>query len=187
MDINKIIAKKELDVIGGKPQVYRYWDEKDKKSVDILSCVDRPYPGVISYATIGLSEYDIGMLSDNKKLRVELLGACDEKEEFFANILSTTAFEIMERDNCGYGHIIPNVISQYINDCEMKHIYLMNPFLWDGFKTIEFEDRKIAWLLIIPISNQEKEYAIVNGWDALETKFEKVDIDIFNLKRKSIV
>ena len=187
MDINKIIARKELEVIGGKPQVYRYWDEKYKKSVDILSCVDRPYPGVISYATIGLSEYDIGMLSDNKKFRVELLGACDEEEKFFVNILSTTAFEIMERHNCGYGHIIPNVISQYIKDCEIKHIYLMNPFLWDGFKTVEFEDRKIAWLLIIPISNQEKEYAIANGWDALETKFEEADIDIFNLKRKSIV
>lgn len=187
MDINKIVAKKELEVIGGKPKVFRYWDEKEKKSIDILSCVDRPYTGIISYATIGLSEYDIGMLSDNKKLRVELVGACDEKEEFFANILSTTAFEIMERGNCGYGHIIPNVISQYINDCEMKHIYLMNPFLWDGFKTIEFEDRNIAWLLIIPMSSQEKEYAIANGWDALETKFEEADIDIFNLKRESVV
>ena len=31
MDINKIIAKKELEVIGEKPQVYRYYDEKDKK------------------------------------------------------------------------------------------------------------------------------------------------------------
>jgi hypothetical protein len=31
MDINKIIAKKEPEVIGGKPQVYRYWDEEDKK------------------------------------------------------------------------------------------------------------------------------------------------------------
>lgn len=187
MDINKIIAKKELEVIGGKPQVYRYYDEKHKKSVDILSCIDRPYKGVISYATIGLSEYNIGILSDNKRLRLELLGACDKNEEFFANIISTTAFRIMERDNCGYGHIIPDVISQYIDDCEMKHIYLMNPFLWDGFETIEFEDKKIAWLLIIPISNQEKEYAIANGYDALETKFEEADIDIFDLKRKSVL
>ena len=27
----KIIANKELEVIGGKPKVYRYWDEKEKK------------------------------------------------------------------------------------------------------------------------------------------------------------
>ncbi|MBZ9617596.1 hypothetical protein [Clostridium estertheticum] len=67
MDINKIIAKKELEVIGGKPKVFRYWDEKKKKSVDIMSCIDRPSIGVISFATIGLSEYDIGMLSDTIK------------------------------------------------------------------------------------------------------------------------
>lgn len=187
MDINKIIAKKELEVIGGKPQVYRFWDEQNIKNVDILSCVERPYSGVVSYATIGLSDYDIGMLIDNKNLRVELLGAIDEKEESFINILASTVFEIMEKGNCGYGDIIPNVISQYISNCEMKHIYLMNPFLWDGFETIEFEDRKIAWLLIIPISNEEKEYAMKNGWDALETKFEEANIDIFNLRRESIM
>lgn len=49
-----------------------------------------------SYATIGLSEYDIGLFSNDKSLRVELLGACDTKEEFFANILATTAFEVMQ-------------------------------------------------------------------------------------------
>ncbi|WP_236900445.1 suppressor of fused domain protein [Clostridium estertheticum] len=52
----------------------------------------------------------------------------------------------------------------------MKHVYLMNPFLWDGFKSIEFEDRKVAWLLIIPISNEEKDYAVANGASALEMK-----------------
>lgn len=128
MNINKIIAKKELEVIGGKPSVFRYWDKDEIKDVDILSCIDRPYTGVVSCATIGLSDYDIGMLSGNKKLRLELLGACDVKESLFPNIVSTTAFEIMERDNCGYGHIISDVIEQYIYDCEMKHVYLMNPF-----------------------------------------------------------
>ena len=56
-----------------------------------------------------------------------------------------------------------------------------------GFKTLEFENREIAWLLIVPISEQEKNYAIANGWEALEDIFEKADIDIFNLNRKSII
>lgn len=185
--INKIIAKKELEVIGGKPNVYRYYDEKNIKSIDILSCIDRPYTGVTSYGTIGLSGYDIGLFSDNKSLRLELLGACDKNNELFANIISTTAFEIMESGKCGYGEIISNVVSQYIQDSDMKHIYLMNAFLWEGFDTIEFEDSKVAWLLIIPISESEKQYALTNGYDALETKFEEMDIDIFNLKRKSVL
>lgn len=183
----KIIANKELEAIGGKPKVYRYWDEKEKKSIDILSCMDRPYSGIASYATIGLSEYNIGMISDEKQMRLELVGACDEKEELFPNILSTTAFEIMDRGNCGYGYIIPNVISQYINNCEMKHIYLTNPFLWEGFNSVEYENTKIAWLLIVPISNQEREYAKAKGWEALETKFEEANIDIFDIKRLSVI
>ena len=105
----------------------------------------------------------------------------------FANILATTAFEIMGGQKCGYGEIIQNVIPQYINDGEMKHIYLMNPFLWEGLKNFELEDRKVTWLLIIPISTQEKDYARVHGWNELEVKLEEADIDIFNLQRKSIL
>ena len=152
-----------------------------------MSSSDRPYHGVKSYATIGLSECDIGLFSNDKRLRVELLGACDEKEELFANILATTAFEIMGKKQCTYGDVIQNVISEYIIDSEMKHVYLMNPFLWNEFETLEFRELCVAWLLIIPISEQEKEYAIINGWEALEDKFEAVDIDIFNLNRKSII
>ena len=59
--------------------------------------------------------------------------------------------------------------------------------MWEGFKTLEFGNREIAWLLIVPISEQEKNYAIANGWEALEDIFEKADIDIFNLNRKSII
>lgn len=140
-----------------------------------------------SYATIGLSEYEIGLECDNKKLTIEILGACDEKDDFFPNIIATTAFEIMENDNCGYGDIIYNVIAEYISTSEMKHVYLMNPFLWNGFKTIELEERKIAWLLVVPISEQEKNYAIENGCTALENKFEEFNIDIFNLNRKSVI
>ena len=187
MKIKKIIAKRELEVIGGNPQVFRYWDDNKRNNIDILTSTDRPYRGVISYATIGLSEYEIGLWSNNKDLRGELLGACDKKDEFFANILATTAFEIMKKRKCIYGDIIQNVISEYSFDYEMKHVYLMNPFLWEGFKTLEFGNREIAWLLIVPISEQEKNYAIANGWEALEDIFEKADIDIFNLNRKSII
>lgn len=187
MENNKIIAKKELEVIGGKPSVFRYWDENNEKYVDILSSINRPSEGIITCATIGLSNHDIGMVSDNKELRIEILGACDVNEELFPNMLSTIAFEIMDRRSCGYGHIILDIFEQYMENCEMKHVYLMNPFLWNGFDTIDFSNRKVAWLLIVPISKAEKEYAIEFGGDSLETKFEEADIDIFDLHRESIL
>ena len=69
----------------------------------------------------------------------------------------------------------------------MKHIYLTNPVLWEGFNSVEYENTKIAWLLIVPISNQEREYAKAKGWEALETKFEEANIDIFYIKRLSVI
>lgn len=187
MDVNRMIAKKELEVIGGEPHVYRYWNDIHEKSIDILSCSNRPYSGVASYGTIGLSGCDIGLFVDNKDLRVELLGSCDINQQMFANILASTAFEIMDKGECTYGSVVSNVLSNYIKDSDMQHVYLMNPFLWERFNTMETQKMKIAWLLIVPISEEEKNYLIKNGYTELEKKFEQVDIDIFNLNRKSIL
>lgn len=30
MEIKKIVANKEFEIIGGKPNVFRYWDEEEK-------------------------------------------------------------------------------------------------------------------------------------------------------------
>lgn len=187
METKKMIAKREHEIIGGIPQVFRYWDDNKRQYIDVLTSADGPCRGVTSYATIGLSEHETGWQNNNKSLRVELLGACDAKEEIFPNILTTTAFEIMQSRKCSYGDIIQNVMSKYNPGLEMKHVYLTNPFLWERFETLEFGDRFVTWLLIVPVSDKEKDYAIKNGWEALEDEFEKNNIDIFDLKRKSII
>ena len=69
----------------------------------------------------------------------------------------------------------------------MQHILFIPPFLWeDKLTTLSFNDKKIAWLLVIPISEKELEYAKKHGTDALENLFEEYQIDIFDLKRKSV-
>ena len=187
MEHLKIIAHKELDVLGGKPDVTQYWDENNQKSIDILVCADRPIDGVQSCATIGLSEIDIDMESDGKDLRIELLGACDIQEDIFPNIIATVAFEIMDKGECLYGDIIENVISEYVEKSDMKHVFLTSPFLWEGFDTLSFEDKNVAWLLVVPISDREKKYANAHGIDALETLFDEKDIDIYDLYRDSVI
>ena len=187
MEINKVIAKKELEVFGGIPNVTRYWNDGKNRSIDILTCENRPYDGVNSYATIGLSQIDIGIHSDGKPLRVELVGACDTKEKNFIETLTLIAFEIMKRGQCKYGQLIKDAIMPLELISDMKHVYFMEPYVWDEFKTIEFEGYNVTWLLVIPISDGEIDYAIKNGTDALESLLEKHNIDIFNLKRKSVI
>jgi len=186
MEHKKIIAKQESETFGGIPKVTRYWDEEKKYIIDILICKNRPNDGVNSYATIGLSQQDIGIYSAGKPLRIELIGVCDAKEDYVETIISI-AFEVMKRGQCKYGQLIRNAISSLKFESDMKHVYLMEPFLWDNFNTLEFEDYDVTWLLIIPISNGEIDFAIKNGTEALESLLEKHNIDIFDLMRSSVV
>lgn len=183
----KQVAQIENRAIGGSPLVNRYWDSENIKYIDIYEANNRPEKGVKTCATIGLSKTDIHLISGNKDVRIELISACDNSIEDLPSIIASTAFEIMDKEEACYGAIIDNVISEYVEDSEMAHVYLMNPFLWDDLKTIEFPDKWVSWLLAIPISDKEKDYAIKNGYEALEDLFEKKQIDVYDLYRKSVV
>lgn len=182
----KIIAKAEASAIGGKPEVFAYYNKDESKKIAILSSKDRPQAGVITCATIGLFDVDFGLTSENNNLRLELIGSCDKAVEDFPNMIATAAFNFMESKKCSYGYAALNAISEYITDTDMKHFYLMNPSLWENLKTISVGETYITWLMCVPISDAELNFLEKNGPDALEEEFEKKDIDIFNIYRKSI-
>ena len=70
---------------------------------------------------------------------------------------------------------------------EMEHVLFISPFLWGKLNSIEFLDRKVTWLLAVPISTKEWLFAEKEGTEALEDLFEKNDIDIFDIRRNSII
>jgi len=186
---NKIIATTLRDVIGGTPSVIRYWDSEDKYFIDILSSSNRPATGISSFATIGLSDYDIGFRVDTKPLRVEFVGVCESRFNFFLNIIGDCALLVIkERYESHPGVILPDVIHEYLPESEMKHIFLTTPFIWeDTLVQLEFCDKTVTWLLAVPISDTEFEYADKNGTEALEDEFVKHDVDISNIVRSSIL
>jgi hypothetical protein len=47
--------------------------------------------------------------------------------------------------------------------------------------------KTVAWLLAVPISDAEAQLRAERGSDALETRFEEAEIDIFNPNRHSVV
>ncbi|WP_026906911.1 suppressor of fused domain protein [Paucisalibacillus globulus] len=185
---NKIVARTALEAFGGKPSVSKYWDENNVSNVDILSTKDRPYEGVTSYSTIGLSDYSIGYSIDEKPLRIEIVGASATIFEFFPNILSTCAFNIINTKlPITHGKIFKGVIRMYFPNSEMEHVLFTSPFLWEKLNSIDFIDKKVTWLLTVPISTKELLFAEKEGTEALEDLFEKKDIDIFDIKRKSVL
>jgi hypothetical protein len=185
---NKLLAKAMASAFGSKPQVSRYWDDHRKDYVDILTCVNAPQANVNSYGTLGLS--DCRLLNNGKDvgLRVEFVSACGARHKEFANILSTAAFCVI---NSGWypspGGIFSGLISMYQADTDMEHLLFTSPFLWEDLKTLDLDDKTVAWLMLVPISERERKFAENNGSGALEDLFVEKQIDVFNLDRTSIL
>lgn len=187
MELKKLIAKKEEAIFGGKMQVFAYWNDSNTVSIDILKCENVPQKGVQCCGTIGLSETDIGLVSGGKELRVEILGASDIKDEVFENIIASSAFAVMQSHKCFPGYILEDVVTQYIDDSDMKHVLLVEPFLWENTESFTYQNKQIAWLMTVPISDREMAYADTRGLDALEDLFEENEIDVYDLYRESVI
>jgi hypothetical protein len=185
----KEIAMLLANINGGRPKMGRYYDENEQSKIDIVFMEDKPCNGEKTYATVGLCNYDIGKIIDNKPLRIEIIGACVSEFDCFANIISTCAFNIINSGNkCYPGAIFPDIVKMYYPEVKMKHILFVSPFLWDNvLTTFDFEDKKVTWLQAIPISEEEYAYAEKHGIEALEDKLEEADIDILDLERKSVI
>ncbi|MFB1051817.1 suppressor of fused domain protein [Paraliobacillus sp. JSM ZJ581] len=185
---NKIIARTALEAFGGKPSVSKYWDENNVSDIDILSTIDRPYEGVTSYSTIGLSDYSIGYSVDEKPLRVEIVGAGATMFELFPNVLSTCVFNIINTKlPIAHGEIFKGAVRMYYPDSEMEHVLFTSPFLWEKLISLDFIDKKVTWLLAVPISAKELLFAEREGTEALEDLFEEKDINIFDISRNSVL
>lgn len=185
---NRTLAKMVAAAFGGNPNVRRFWDDHHENHVDILDCKDRPQVGVSSFATLGLSDSPLCLDGAEYAVRAELVGACGNSFSDFDHAMATAAFCVMNSKwFCAPGVVFPDVLSMYSCSPTMKHILFVPPFLWeDELKTMKFETKNVAWLLVVPISEEEREYGIVNGFDALEDLLMGNKIDVFDLRRASV-
>lgn len=186
---HKTIAKTIAKAFGGTPKVFRYHDDNNENSVEVTSCTDRPWNDVVSYSTVRLSDHSIDLTAGDMPLRVELIGACSKEFGLFPNILATCAFNVINTNfPCHPGAIYPNVVRFYMPESPLRDILLVSPFLWDDkLSSIQFTDKTVAWLMIIPISEAESAYANKHGSDALEALFERHQINVIDLMRASII
>lgn len=177
---------------GAKPIVDRYGeDHEDPHWVDVMRTADSPQPGVTSYATLGMSRFDNGGLQteDGKPLRVELLGACQSEFTQLAPALNSCALNVA---NSGYqvwpGVVHPNVLALHAPDTRLKHLLLVTPFLWGSEpSTRAFDDLVVDWLLAVPISDSEFEFARRYDSDRLQQVFEEHQIDKLQINRPPVV
>ncbi len=186
---NKAIAQHAWKAFGGTPKVRAYQHDTEAISVDVLRCDNRPYNGVTSYSTIGVSDTRIiGLDGSECHVRIEIAGSCATSSELYPNVLASAAFCIMRtRRFYGPGSAMLGYVREYYPSTTVPHLYFTAPFLWESrIKTLQCGTKVVSWVLAVPISDAEHDYLQGFGDHALEELFEKHQIDIFDLDRVSV-
>ena len=188
-EANKQIAKDMRAVFdGAECRVINDLDKDEKSEIHVLHSTETPEEGLIAYCTIGLSDYPDDSYTVDPPLGVEILAVSNLPD--FGEVVSTAAFCVI---NSGYrvqpGAVFPGVVKLHHPDTTVPNLMFIHPYLWDdeALQSRVYEDKTVAWLQAVPISDTETEYVLENGADALSALFEERDPDFIDLERDSIV
>ena len=109
----KLVARHAIGTFGAPPNVWRFACEGENFCLDIGGCADRPVVGVVSYTTIGLSDYEV-MTGPEPPAHVELAAACAADRPLFANILAAAAMLLVrQRKEIKPGDATRDVIAEF--------------------------------------------------------------------------
>lgn len=174
------------DRIGGEdpPRVFRYYDQHDEISTDLLTVAGSPRTGAVAYSTLGLIHHSVGLRRGDKPLRVELAAAGDARYEYFPNLLSSCAFDVINAHiSCSElrrGICIRDRVHTYVQDAVPAHLVLLPASMvtfWAGtFPDLAFPDKEVSWMLVLPVSDGELAWYEQHGAEALLSLLQGVDL-----------
>lgn len=189
MQQNEQVYRQAGELFGGSSRVFRYYAQSDEISMDLLTAADVPRPGVVSYSTVGLQQHSVGLRSDGKPLRIEILAAGYARYEHYPDLLSGCSFAIINADfACAEGAVYRDSVNMYVQGSPMRHLLFAKLSLWGKEPVdLEFEDKKTIWLTAIPISDGELAFFEENGTYALLERLKLAGADLFDLKRPTVL
>ena len=181
---SKKIANYLRAAFAGTPSVQRYLAMDNVRYVDIIKT---PHTDHVTYlGTIGGFKRKMnGAPAGAETIRVELISAVNERcTEIMAQTLSFLIL-CLDTDKVFYhpGMVVDDAIPK--NDLTiMRDVYLCNPFLWDdGLKSLQIEDYDVAFLYVLPITQQEKAFYDAHGAAEFEKRLYENHIEYFDLNR----
>ncbi len=180
----KLVARHAISAFGAPPSVWRFTCEREEFSLDIGGCSDRPTKGIVSYTTIGLSDYQVATCRESPAY-VELAAACAADRPLFPNILAAAAMLLVrQQKEVKPGDSIRDVVAEFYPRATVSHLYLARPFLWgERLQLLRGEEKSITWLLAVPVTSGELLYLETQGGEGLEQIYRQRRVDMFSLGR----
>jgi len=170
------------------PRIFFVFDESENNKIDVAKIENVPSERFFVCSTIGLSEHVNWKGQADSGVRLEFFGVMSSEYEDFINLVGTCAFFVMkDKWFVCPDMIFPNVFDLTDLKTDMQHIMFVSPIDFpEQFASITYDDQTIAWLQMIPISDQEYSYAIDHGVDRLKEELEKKLIEPHDLDRKCV-
>ena len=169
-------------------RITKFKHDTQELCINIMTMRDKPYDNITTYSTIGLCDYPMMLNGKSYKARLEIIMPLRSTYKHAPNILAMPAFCVMRTRKLLYpGAVLPDYVAEYYPRCKLPHLYFTAPFLWESLNKIKIGKKIVCWLLAIPISDKEYSFLQKHSDQELESRFEKKQIDIFSLSRKSVV
>lgn len=111
--------------------------------------------------------------------------ANDDSDKYVERLAMTTYYHSLHR--LGLGHTFP-LGEPWVeaSKCECCLVSLPHP-LGDQFEVCEIGDGHVHFFWLLPITENERQYKIDKGLEALEVRFEEKSLEYWNNKRESVV
>lgn len=167
----------------------RGWSSGSLPGVQVCLFRDRPDSGVITLATLGLSNTVLAM-SDDREVRQELLLAVrnDKLLEELAKLLIHISEMLINSGRALLrGDVIP--LENWIAaGSEANALYASIPVAFpDGLATLRDSTPATVVVWLIPLQPNEAACVASSGWSVFEDRLEAADPDVFDLFRDSVV
>lgn len=186
---SKQVLAAVAEAFGSKPRYFYNFDEDESHQVDIARGDNLPYDGLTTHFTVTLNEH-LNMLNGNEiPVEIFCVVAGPDGGGDIGNALSTCAFNCIKD---GYmifpGAVHPGVLAMYEGlSPNLQHIMFSYPMDWGSLSRIETDHGNVYTLQAIPISDAKFAFLRNNGFDALNAKFQEVELDYTSLLHESAI
>ncbi len=156
--------------------------------VHVCEFRDRPSPGIVTLATLGVS-HTVLALSGTREVRQELMLGCRATElDNVEKLLIHVADLVLQSGRAILrGEVIP-LGDPVAKDSALSSLYAAIPVLYpDELATLEDSSPPTVVVWLLPVSAAEASFVRASGWSDFEDKLASAYVDLFDLKRRSII
>jgi hypothetical protein len=154
----------------------------------VLRFIDAPMPGVVTFATLGLSDIRL-TLPDGRDVRQELIFSCYDRFAVSSvpALLHAVGSELLREGRALSRGEVLGPAGPLLPGTSLTALYVAIPVVFpDGLRTWSGSDPAtvIAWM--VPISTGEAGLIRHSGWSGFEDVLVDQDPDLFDLTRRGV-